>query len=362
MVNTQALPPIAVINTSQVEKLNKTRRKMRKFSGILAASALLASVVFVAPAAHASETITGSGSSFMNSFQQVCSALYTTNRANYNSTGSGTGRTQFAAGTTDFGGSDSPYTTGAPANFTYVPLVAGGIVVAYNIPGVTNLRLTPQVMNDIFTGKVTTWDAPSIKKINPSAKLPKDKIQVVYRGDSSGTVENFSNYMIQNVGGTWKTSGTWATAIGQSPVGISAPQNTGVSATVAQTKFSITITDPADTKKNKLATASIRNALGEFIKPTAASAGRFMAAQPVDASGLVKFNYKAKVKGAYPIALVAYGLAPTASTKPTKAAAVKDYFTYMIKTCGPQQASAGDYVPITGKLQQAALKAIATIK
>jgi ABC-type phosphate transport system substrate-binding protein len=131
---------------------------------------------------------------------------------------------------------------------------------------------------------------------------------------------------------------------------------------VAQTKFSITITDPADTKKNKLATASIRNALGEFIKPTAASAGRFMAAQPVDASGLVQFNYKAKVKGAYPIALVAYGLAPTASTKPAKAAAVKDYFSYMIKSCGPQRAASGDYVAISGKLQQAALKAIATIK
>jgi len=91
MVNTQALPRIAVIETSQVEKLNESRRKMRKFSGILAASALLASVVFVAPAAHASETITGSGSSFMNSFQQVCSALYTDNRANYTSTGSSTG-------------------------------------------------------------------------------------------------------------------------------------------------------------------------------------------------------------------------------------------------------------------------------
>jgi len=362
MVNTQALPTFAVIETSQIEKLNKSRRKMRKFSGILAASALLASVVFVAPAAHASETITGSGSSFMNSFQQVCSAVYTANKANYNSTGSGTGRTQFAAGTTDFGGSDSPYSSGAPAKFTYVPLVAGGIVVAYNLPGVTNLRLTPQVMNQIFRGKVKTWDAAAIKAINPSAKLPKQKIQVVYRGDSSGTVENFSNYMIQNVGGKWKTSGTWATALGQSPVGISAPQNTGVSATVAQTKYSITITDPADTKKNKLAVASVRNALGEFIKPTAASAGRFMAAQKIDAAGLVQFDYKAKVKGGYPIALVAYGLAPTASTKPAKAAAVKDYFTFLLRTCGPQYASAGDYVPITGKLQQAALKAIATIK
>jgi phosphate transport system substrate-binding protein len=335
---------------------------MRKISGILAAAALLASVAFVAPAAHASETITGSGSSFMNAFQQVCSALYTKNKANYNSTGSGTGRTQFAAGTTDFGGTDSPYSSGAPSNFTYVPLVAGAIVVAYNVPGVRELRLTPEVMSDIFTGKIKTWDAAPIKKLNPSAKLPKQNIQVVYRSDSSGTVQNFANYMIQTVGGTWKDNGTWATALGQSPVGVSAAQNQGVVSRLSQTKFSIAIADPADTKKAKLAVASVRNGNGEFVKPTAGTAGRFIAAQKVEANGLIKFNYKAKVRGAYPITLVAYGLAPTASKKPEKAAAVKDYFTYMVKTCGPQRAASGDYVPVTGKLQAAALKLIANIK
>lgn len=335
---------------------------MRKISGILAASALLASIVFVAPAANASETITGSGSSFMNAFQQVCSALYTKNKANYNSTGSGTGRTQFAAGTTDFGGTDSPYSSGAPSNFTYVPLVAGAIVLAYNVPGVKDLRLTPKVISDIFTGKIKTWDAAPIKKLNPSAKLPKENIQVVYRSDSSGTVQNFANYMIQTVGGTWKDNGTWATALGQSPVGVSAAQNQGVVARLSQTKFSIAIADPADTKKAKLPVALVRNSSGEFVKPTAGTAGRFIAAQPVEDNGLVKFNYKAKVRGAYPITLVAYGLAPTASSKPEKAAAVKDYFTYMVRTCGPQRAASGDYVPVTGKLQAAALKLIAKIK
>ena len=335
---------------------------MRKISGILAAAALLASVAFVAPAAHASETITGSGSSFMNAFQQVCSALYTKNKANYNSTGSGTGRTQFAAGTTDFGGTDSPYTSGAPSNFTYVPLVAGAIVIAYNVPGVRELRLTPSVISDIFTGKVKTWDAAPIKKLNPSAKLPKENIQVVYRSDSSGTVQNFANYMIQTVGGSWKDNGTWATALGQSPVGVSAAQNQGVVSRLSQTKFSIAIADPADIKKAKLPVVSVRNANGEFVRPTAGTASRFIAAQKVEANGLIKFNYKAKVRGAYPITLVAYGLAPTASSKPAKAAAVKDYFTYMIRTCGPQQAAAGDYVPVTGKLQAAALRLIANIK
>lgn len=335
---------------------------MRKISGILATAALLASVMVAAPAAHAAETITGSGSSFMNAFQQTCSALYTNNKANYNSTGSGTGRTQFAAGTTDFGGTDSPYSSGAPKNFTYVPLIGGAIVIAYNVPGVKTLRLTPKVMSDIFTGKIKTWDAAPIKKLNPSAKLPKQRIQVVYRSDSSGTVQNFANYMIQTVGGTWKDNGTWATALGQSPVGVSAAQNQGVVSRLSQTKFSIGIADPADTKKANLPVASVRNALGEFVNPTAATAGRFIAAQAIESNGLLKFNYKAKVKGAYPVTLIAYGLAPTASSKPAKAAAVKDYFSFMVKTCGPQRAASGNYVAVTGKLQAAALRLIATIK
>lgn len=335
---------------------------MRKISGILAASALLASIVFVAPAAHASETITGSGSSFMNSFQQVCSAVYTKNKANYTSTGSSTGLSQYKAGTTDFGGSDNAYSSSPATNFTYVPLVAGAIVIAYNVPGLTNLRLTPELISDIFDGTVNSWDASAIKQLNPSANLPDEKIQVVYRSDGSGTTNNFTNYLSQTVGKTWKQNSTWATGLGKSPVGIGSPQNQGVVATVAQTQFSITYADPADAKKNKLAFAAVKNGFGEFVKPSAATASRFIAAMPAGADGLVTFDYKKKVKGAYAITLVAYGLAPTASAKPASAAAVKDYFNFILRTCGPQRAAAGDYVAITGKLQQTALKLIATIK
>jgi phosphate transport system substrate-binding protein len=335
---------------------------MRKISGILAAAALLASVAFVAPAAHASETITGSGSSFMNSFQQTCSALYTKNKANYTSTGSGTGLSQFKAGTTDFGGTDNAYPSDPPANFTYVPLVGGAITIAYNLPGVRSLRLTPAVISDIFDGTIKTWDNAKIKRLNPTAKLPKQNIQVVYRSDGSGTTFNFTNYMSQTVGKTWKANGTWATGLGKSPVGIGSPQNQGVTATVAQTKFSITYADPADAKKNKLTFAAVRNGNGEFVLPTAATAARFIAAMPVADNGLVTFNYKAKVRGAYPITLIAYGLAPTASNKPAKAAAVKDYFTFILRTCGPQRAASGDYVAMTGKVQRTALQLVARIK
>ena len=337
---------------------------MRKISGILAASALLASIVFVAPAAYANETITGSGSTFMNSFQQGCRAVYTKNTVDYTGTGSSTGLTQFKSGATNFGGTDNAYTAGAEPRdkFTYIPLVAGAIVFAYNVPGVTNLRVTPKILSDIFNGDITTWDNAAIKKVNPTAKLPKNNIQVVYRSDGSGTTNNFSNYMLQTVGGNWKVSSTWATALGKSAVGVGASGNSLTTAEVAKTPYSITYADPADAKKNKLSLAAVQNGVGEFVKPTAATAGKFVAAQTVGTDGLVAFDYKKKVKGAYNVALIAYGLAPTASDRPEKAAAVKDYFSFLIKTCGPQRAAANDYVAVSGQLQATALRLIATIK
>ena len=335
---------------------------MRKISGILAAAALVASITVVAPAAYANETITGSGSSYMNSFQQTCSAAYTANKATYTSTGSGTGKSQFAAGTTNFGGSDSLYSSDAPANFVYVPLVGGPVGVVYNVKGVKSLRLTPQVTSEIFKGKIKKWNAPKIKALNPTAKLPNKAIQVVYRADGSGTTNNFGNYMKQVVKGTWTAADGWAEALGQKPVGTSARTNQGVIATVKTLANSITYADTADAKAAKLPFASIRNGFGEFVQPTVANAARFMAKQQLSSSGEVVFNYNTKVRGGYPITLVAYGLAPTKSSNAAKGAAVKDYFTYLIRTCGPQKAAAGNYVAMTGAIQKKALDLIARIK
>ena len=335
---------------------------MRKISGILAAAALVASITVAAPAAYANETITGSGSSYMNSFQQTCSAAYTANKATYTSTGSGTGKSQFAAGTTNFGGSDSLYSSDAPANFVYVPLVGGPVGIVYNVKGLKSLRLTAKVTSEIFQGTIKKWNDPKIKTLNPTATLPNKAIQVVYRADGSGTTNNFGNYMKQVVKGTWTAADGWAEALGKTPVGTSARTNQGVIATVKTLANSITYADTADAKAAKLPFASIQNGFGEFVQPTVANAARFMAKQQLSSSGEVVFNYTTKVKGGYPITLVAYGLAPTKSSNAAKGAAVKDYFTYLIQTCGPQKAAAGNYVAMTGAIQKKALELIARIK
>jgi phosphate transport system substrate-binding protein len=335
---------------------------MRKISGIIAAAALVASITVAAPAAYANETITGSGSSYMNSFQQTCSAAYTANKATYTSTGSGTGKSQFAAGTTNFGGTDSLYSSDAPANFVYVPLVGGPVGIVYNVKGVKSLKLTPMVISGIFQGTIKKWNDPKIKTLNPTAALPNKAIQVVYRSDGSGTTNNFGNYMKQVAKGTWTAADGWAEALGKTPVGTSARTNQGVIATVKTLANSITYADTADAKAAKLPFASVRNGLGEYLQPTVANAARFMAKQQLSSSGEVVFNYTVKAKGGYPITLVAYGLAPTKSSNAAKGAAVKDYFTYLIKTCGPQKAAAGNYVAMTGAVQKKALELIARIK
>jgi phosphate transport system substrate-binding protein len=339
---------------------------MRKISGILAASALVASITLVAPAAYANETITGSGSSYMNSMQQTCIAGYSaasTNKVTYTSKGSGTGKTEFANGSTQFGGSDSLYSSDQPANFTYVPLVGGPIAIVFNVSGVKTLNLTPKLLDEIFTAKITKWNDAKIKAVNAAvaSKLPNKEIQVVFRSDTSGTTNNFGNYMKQTVGGSWKAADAWADASG-STKGTGASKNSGIVTTVKGLANSISYADLADVMTAGLSYASLQNGAGQYIKPTVSASAKFLGASTLSSNGEVVFDYKKKVTGGYNLTLVAYGMAPTKSAFASKAAAVKDYFTYFINTCAPKEAAKTGYVAVSGKLKTKALELIAKIK
>lgn len=336
---------------------------MRKISGILAASALVASIALVAPAATASETITGSGSSYMNSMQSTCIAAYTKNKVTYTSKGSSTGKSEFASGATSFGGSDSLYSSGAPSNFTYVPLVGGPIAIVFNVPGVRALNLTPKLLDGIFTGKITKWNDPKITAVNAAvaSKLPNKTIQVVFRSDGSGTTNNFGAYMKATVGGKWKAADAWADASGSSK-GTGAAKNSGIVTTVKGLANSISYADLADVATAKIPFAALQNGAGQYVKPTVAASGRFLAANKIAPNGSVVFDYKMKVTGGYNLTLVAYGIASTKSSNSAKGAAVKDYFTYFLNTCAPKEAAKIGYVAVSGKLKTKALELVAKIK
>jgi phosphate transport system substrate-binding protein len=340
---------------------------MRKPLGLLVAAGMIAVSLLSAPAANASETISGSGSSYAGIMFNKCVTSYTKDKVTYNPAGSGTGQRDFKAGTTTFGASDSPYNPGEQPSFpfTYVPLVGGPIAVAYNVPGLNSLNLTPKIVSDIFLGKITKWNDPAIKAINKGAKLPGVKINVVYRKDNSGTSYNFTNFLAQTVSKTqWKANLSFLSGSSNKAVGIQGDKNQGVRTEMEKAKNSIGYLDLADAQKAKFGLAAIQNGTGQFVRPSINTTKLFMLSKnhKLQTNGIVNFDYKAKVRGGYPVVLIAYGFAPT-NNGTAKGTAVKDFFTYVVNTCVPQEGAKLGYLPFTGtEFLKVANAAIARIK
>lgn len=337
---------------------------MRKYA-IAVATALVATVALAAPAAQAGQSITAGGASTQKIIQDACAAAYKTDSVAYASTGSGTGRNNFVAGTYDFGGSDTAYaaTDKLPANFTYVPVIGVPVAIAFNIPGVKSLNLSPKVLAAILNGSYKTWDDASIKALNPSANLPSSAITVVYRSGSSGTTQNLARYLADNGGTGWKDNGTWATASSKpNPVGISAANAGAVVSTVASTSGSIGYADLSDVAGKGLSFAAIRNGAGAYVKPTVAASAKFLSTQRVGANGILDIDFKASVAGGYNLSLVSYAIAPTNSANAAKGTAVRKYLTYVLTSCAPSKATKLNYVPISGPLLTKAKALVAKVK
>jgi phosphate transport system substrate-binding protein len=321
----------------------------RSLAGILAAVALVSTVGLTGPAAEAKATLTASGSTFANAILQACKTHYSGADLTYNSTGSGTGRTQFAAKTTDFGMSDGLYAGGTqPANFTYVPLVGGPVAIVLNVPGVKNLNLTGDIIGKLYTGKITMWNDAAIAKVNKGVKLPSVAVQPVYRSGSSGTSENFTNYLAQIAQNGWVKNGTFASA--NTVVGTSAASSTVLMTTVKSTVGAFGYGDLSDAVANKLPVAAVLNGANQYIKPDVRSAKAFLAVQHVGSNGVVTYDYKTPVRGAYSVSLISYALARKDGNK-----LVQGYLQDFINSCAPTEAAALSYVAIDGKLKKTAL-------
>ncbi len=335
--------------------------RLKKFASISAGAALVAASVFSGSAAMANQTITGTGASYTLSLQTECAAAYTQHKVTYVSKGSTTGRSDFTKGVSDFGGSDIIYKTGEarPKDFTYVPLLGGPIAISFNVQGVTRLNLTAKVISDMYTGKITKWNDKAIVALNKTAKLPNATITPVYRSDGSGTTANFTNYLSQVAGKTWTAADNFKSAA-SSVVGVGASGNSAVATTIKSTANSFGYIDLADANKNALATAHLQNGAGQFLKPSIANSKAFIEATSMKSNGEVIFDYNKKLRGAYNLSIVSYGIAPTKAGT-AKADAVRDYLTYFIKDCAPAKAAAVGYVALSGNFQKTALKLVAKI-
>jgi phosphate transport system substrate-binding protein len=220
-----------------------------------------------------SATLNGAGSTLAAPIYQQWGTVLKSNglTVNYNPVGSGTGQTDLASATVAFAGSDPSL---KPADkktmkgpVLQFPVAAGAITVSYNLQGVkSGLKLSGPVVAEIFSGKITSWNDPAIKALNPGMSLPSTHITVVHRSDSSGTTEGFTTYLSD-------VSPTWAKSIGAGkdvkwPVGTGAAKNSGVAAAVKQTPGAVGYVEQAYALQNGFTYASVKNSAGTWVLPT----------------------------------------------------------------------------------------------
>ncbi|MDN3277306.1 phosphate ABC transporter substrate-binding protein PstS [Frankia sp. RB7] len=217
--------------------------------------------------------ITGAGATFPFPIYSKWADAYkkeTGNGLNYQSIGSGGGIKQIQAKTVTFGATDMPLKAEQleKDGLAQWPMVMGAIVPVVNIEGVKpgEMVFDGETLANVYLGKITKWDDPAIKKLNPNLKLPSDAITVVRRSDGSGTTFNFTNYL-SKVSADWKSKVGEGTAV-EWPVGVGAKGNEGVSGNIGQTKNSIGYVEYAYAKQNKLTYTNMVNHAGKTVQPT----------------------------------------------------------------------------------------------
>jgi phosphate transport system substrate-binding protein len=265
-------------------------------------------------------------------------------RMNYQSIGSGGGIQQFTAGTVDFGATDAPMTDEELAkapDAVHVPTVLGADVVIYNAP-VEGLKLTPDVLADVFLGKVARWNDPALAKVNPGVALPDAAITVAHRSDGSGTTAIFTDYLA-------KVSPEWKEKVGAGksvkwPVGLGGKGNEGVTGLVKQVPGAIGYVELAYASQNKLAMASLRNRDGAFVTPSIASTSEAAAGVEMPADYRVSIT-DAKGKGAWPIASFTYLLVHRDMKDAAKGDAIVKFLWWAIHD-GQALAAPLDYAPL----------------
>jgi len=288
-------------------------------------------------AAAVSGTINASGSTFQTNFQQAAisgfKAVQSGVTVNYGGGGSGAGRTALYSGTVNFAGSDSPIPakekSKVPAGKTvlYFPVQIGPIAMAYNLPGVTGLKLDATTLAGIFQGTIKTWNDPAIKALNSGANLPSTPITIVVRSDSSGTTQNFSQYLVDAAGSAWKL-GTASTITFPSSAH-AANGGSGVAQAIKATSGAIGYVDYSTATASGLSSATIKNKAGSFVAPSPTSAAA-AASQVKPAADLTFETVDEPGAGSYPITYQSWDLVYAEQKNANDAALLKAYLGYLL--------------------------------
>ena len=345
----------------------------------ISAAILLSTSTILSGAVYAQNTITinGAGATFpfplIDTWRIDYQKVHPEVNINYQSIGSGGGVKQFTEKTVDFGATDAPLTQNESqkaSGAVHIPETIGSVVAAYNIPNIPDkgLKLSGEVLADIFLGKITKWNDPKIQSLNKDKTLPGDDIVVVHRSDGSGTTFVWTDYLSS-------ASPVWKEQLGKGksvewPVGIGAPGNEGVANAIKGTPNTIGYIELSYALTTNTPFAFIQNKEGAFVEATLAST---MAAVQTYVSSLPKGDgvwtnvslVNAPGADSYPIASFSYLLLyKELSTDPNldqaKAKAVVDFISWAI-TDGQKTAQGLNYVPLPDgvvKLDQDTLKSL----
>ncbi len=345
-------------------------------------------------AAAVSGTINASGSTFQTNFQQAAISAFKQVQpgvtVNYGGGGSGAGRSALYAGTVLFAGSDSPIpaadksnggggsgagrsalyagtvlfagsdspipaadksTVPAGKTVLYVPDQIGPIAIAYNLSGVTGLKLDATTLAKIFQGQITTWNDPAIKALNPSANLPSTPITLAVRSDSSGTTQNFSLYLEKAAGSAW-TLGS-ASTIDWPKTAHAASGGSGLAQAVKSTPGAIGYVDFSTATASGLSAATIKNSAGSFVAPSPASATA-AASHVTPAADLTFTTVDEPGAASYPITYQSWDLVYAEQPNASTAALLKAYLGYLLGD-GQKLLTQLDLAPLPSSVDSAAV-------
>lgn len=334
--------------------------KLSLFRSLLAAAALSA-----ATGAVFAQDVTGAGASFPAPVYAKWADAYnkaTGARINYQSVGSGAGIRQIKAKTVDFGASDAPLKDDelAKDGLVQFPTVIGGVVPVVNIKGVQpgQIKMTGQLLGDIYLGKVTKWNDPALAALNPGVPLPDAAIAVVRRADGSGTSFLFTNYL-SKVNAEWKSKVGEGTAVNW-PTGAGGKGNEGVSAFVQRLPNSIGYVEYAYAKQNKMSHVLLKNAAGNFVGPDEVNF-KAAAAGAEWSKSFYQVLTEQQGKESWPITGATFILMHKAQDKPANASNALKFFEWAYAS-GDKMASDLEYVPLPDAVKALVRKQWAEIK
>src|SRR5271163_2938819 len=328
---------------------------------------LIALLIFSAVSISQAQNITGAGATFpypiYSKWFTEYNAAHPGVKINYQSIGSGAGIRQVTSGTVDFGAADVPMTdeqlASSKVKIIHIPTVLGAVVPIFNVKGVKDLKIGPDVLADIYLGKITTWNDPRLAKDNPGVNLPNEPVFIVHRAEASGTTFIFTDYL-SKVSSDWKNTIGGGAPAPNWPVGIGAKGNESVASMVRQVEGGIGYVELIYALQNNISYGWVKNSSGNWVKATTEGVSAAAAGAKIPPDYRVSIT-NAPGKDAYPISSFTWLLIPSPPKDANNGKVIKDFLEWMLDR-GESETTSLHYAPLPASVATRVKATIAQLK